>query len=185
MKRCLPIFNVKLAQRDLAPLYRLRGRDGEGKTGMARFIIRGGIIAIPALLLFSISAHGELNKWVDGRGKVHYSDELPPPNVKAKTLATPSAVSGVPAQSSLAEREAERKKALNAKEEDAQKAAQKEKDELAKQKNCAGAKANLNTFQSSAPVVTYNDKGERNIMDDSARQQNIEEANKQISLYCN
>ena len=28
-------INVKLAQRDLVPLYRLRGRDGEGETVMA------------------------------------------------------------------------------------------------------------------------------------------------------
>ena len=141
---------------------------------------------LPIFLLFlSVSAHGALNKWVDADGKVHYSDEPPPSNVKSKTLAIPSAASGVPAQKSIAEREAERKKSLKAKEEAAQKAAQQQESELAKQKNCAGAKANLNTLESHAPVATYNDKGERSLMDDSARQQGIEEANRQISMYCN
>jgi hypothetical protein len=137
------------------------------------------------LLLLNVSAYGALNKWVGADGRVHYSDESPPSNVKAQTLATPSAVSGVPVQKTVVEREAERKKALKAKEEAAQKAAQKEKDELAKQKNCEGAKANLRTFGSNARITTYNDKGESINMDDATRQQGIEEANKQISTYCN
>lgn len=94
------------------------------------------------LLLLSVSAHGALNKWVDAEGKVHYSDEPPPSNVKAQTLATPSEISGVPAQKTVAEREADRKKALKAKEEAAQKAVQQQERELAKQKNCESAKAN-------------------------------------------
>jgi hypothetical protein len=151
---------------------------------MANFI-RGCIFAIPVLLLLSISAHGALNKWVDAEGKVHYSDEAPPPNVKAQTLVAPSAASGVPAQKTVAEREAERKNALKAKEEAAQKAAQQQDNEVAKQKNCAGAKANLRTLESNAPIATYNDKGEKIIIDDTARKQGIEDANKQISTYCN
>ncbi len=137
------------------------------------------------LLLLSVSAHGALNKWVDAEGKVHYSDEPPPSNVKAQTLATPSEISGVPAQKTVAEREADRKKALKAKEEAAQKAVQQQERELAKQKNCESAKANLRTLESNARIATYNDKGESINMDAAARQQGIEEANKQISTYCN
>ena len=49
------------------------------------------------LLLLSFSAYGALTKWVDADGKVHYSDEPPPVNVKTKTLATPhEPASGVP-----------------------------------------------------------------------------------------
>ena len=137
------------------------------------------------LFSLSISAYGALNKWVDADGKVHYSDEPPPANVKAQTLATPSAISGVAAQKSVAEREADRKKSLKAKEEAEQKAAQQQENELAKQKNCEAAKANMRAYENSAPIATYNEKGERVIMDDSARQKNIEEGNKQINLYCN
>jgi len=39
--------NVKLAQRFVCPLARLRERVGERETGMASFIIRGGIFALP------------------------------------------------------------------------------------------------------------------------------------------
>ena len=88
-------------------------------------------------------------------------------------------------QKTVAEREAERKKKLKTKEEAAQKAAQQQENELIKQKNCTGARANLRAYESNAPIATYNDKGEKSNMDDSARQQGIEEANKQISTYCN
>lgn len=43
-------INVKLAQRFVCPLYRLRERVGVRETGMAVFIIRRGIFAMPVRL---------------------------------------------------------------------------------------------------------------------------------------
>lgn len=140
---------------------------------------------LPVLLfLLSVSAHGALNKWVDAEGNVHYSDEPPPPDVKAQALAVPSAARGAHAQKTVAEREAEWKKSKKAEEEAAQKAAQQQEISQAKQKNCAGAQSNLKTLESSSPIATYNDKGERVNMDDAARRKNIEDARKQIGIYC-
>jgi len=137
------------------------------------------------LLLLSFSAYAALTKWVDADGKVHYSDEPPPDNVKTKTLITPhSPASGVPAQKTFVEREAELKKAQKAKEETAQKAAQQQENALAKQKNCEAAKSNLRALENSPQIAAYNDKGERINMDDATRRKNIEEARKQISTYC-
>jgi len=137
------------------------------------------------LLLFCISAHGAVIKWVDDKGKVHYSDELPPPTVaKMQTLTTPT-VSGVPAQKTIAEREADRKKAKKAKEEAEQKTAQQQEKDLAKQKSCDAAKSNLRAYESNTPLVTYNAQGEKNLMDAAARQQGIDDANKLISTSCN
>lgn len=153
------------------------------------------------LLLFSLGAHGEITKWVDAEGKehvsgtlrkwvdadgkVHYSDELPPSNVQSKTLTTPSAASGVPAQKTYVEREAEWKKAQKAKEDAAQKSARQQEESMAKQKNCEAANANLRAFENSPRIVTYNTKGESIVMDNSTRQKEIEETRKQISAYCN
>ena len=137
------------------------------------------------LLSLSVSAYGALNKWVDSEGKVHYSDEPPPSDVTVQPLAIPSVASGVPAQKSIAEREAEWKKAKKEREEAAQNAAQQQEEALAKQKNCAGAKANLQTLESGMLITTFDEKGERVNMDDAARQQGIEDARKQISEYCN
>jgi len=133
----------------------------------------------------SINAYGVLNRWVDSDGKIYYSDEQPPTNVKSQTLLVSSPVSGVPAQKTVAEREMDRQKALKAKDEADAKAAQQQELLLAKQKNCDSAKLNLRTFESSQPVQTINEKGERTLIDATTRQQGIEEAHKQISLYCN
>ncbi len=138
------------------------------------------------LLLLSFSAYGALTKWVDAEGTVHYSDGTPPDNIKTKTFTAPrDQASGVPAAKTFVEREAEWKKAQKAKEETSQKDAQLQEEALAKQKNCAAAKANLKALETSQLILTYNDKGESTYMDDSARRQNIEEARKQISSYCN
>ena len=43
----LKYITVKLAKRDAVPLYRLRGRDGEGATGITSFITQGSTFAMP------------------------------------------------------------------------------------------------------------------------------------------
>ena len=137
------------------------------------------------LFLLSFSAYGVLNKWVDADGKVHYSDEPPPLDVKAKKLAMPSAASGVPAQKTYIELESELKKTQKAKEEAGQKASRQQEETLAKQKHCASLRTHLTTLENSPRIATYNDKGERTLMDDATRQKEMEEARKQISSNCN
>lgn len=142
------------------------------------------------LLLTSITSHAALNKWVDADGKVHYSDSAPA-DVKVKTLRSSVApdattpVSGVAAPKSLAEREVEWKKSQKNKEEATKKAAQEQEAALVKQKNCEIARNNLTTLQNSPAIVTYNEKYERVLMDDAARSQNIDDARKAVSSFCN
>lgn len=137
------------------------------------------------LLLLSFNAHSALTKWVDADGKVHYSDEPPPLNVEAKKLTTPSQPSGVPTQKTYVEQEAELRKTQKTMEEAEQKAAKQQEETLAKQKYCASLRATLTTLENSPSIATYNEKGERVIMDDAARRKEIEEARKQISSNCN
>lgn len=137
------------------------------------------------LLLLSFSAHGALTKWVDADGKVHYSDEPPPANVNAKTLVAPSAASGVPADKTYLERETERKKALKTQEETEQKAAKEQEAALAKQKYCSSLRANLTTMEKSPRIASYNEKGERVLMDETARQQQLAEIRQRIAAECN
>lgn len=142
------------------------------------------------LLLTSISTHAALNKWVDADGKVHYSDSAPA-DAKVKKLRSSNApdasapASGVPAQKSLAEREADWKKSQNVKDE-AEKKATLEKENVAiKQKNCDGARSNLAAYENSPRMVQYDAKGERSYLDETARAQKIDEARKAVSTYCN
>ena len=39
-------------------------------------------VLLPILVLASVGAQSELYRWVDADGKVHYSDQLPPANIK-------------------------------------------------------------------------------------------------------
>ena len=55
------------------------------------------------LLAFtSANVFADLKKWTDADGKVHYSDQPPPANVKAKTLRTTPVASGLMSASGVA-----------------------------------------------------------------------------------
>lgn len=141
---------------------------------------------LPICLLFlSFNSYGALTKWVDADGKVHYSDEPPPANVKAKTLVTPSAASGVPADKTYMEQETERKKALKTQEETEQKAVKQQEETVARQKRCSSLRANLFAYENSPRIATYNEKGEQVLVSDAARQQQLTEIRQRIAAECN
>ena len=148
------------------------------------------------LMLASTTAFAALSKWVDENGKVHYSDQPPPANVKAKTLrvtseaAAPVSASGVAAESApvaqktIAEREAELKKTQLAKKQAADKAAQEQARIDAEKADCAAAQLNLRALQEGMRIVEIDAKGERSYLDDAQRRQRIEKAQQDIKTYC-
>lgn len=142
------------------------------------------------LLLASFNSHAALHKWVDDQGHVHYSDSVAPPNVKSQTLresapAEASTGSAATPPKTLADIEAEQKRADKEKSDAAQKAAKEQEQAAAKQKYCADARSALATLENSPRLAVYDAQGERTIMDDEMRQQRIEEARKAISSNCN
>lgn len=148
------------------------------------------------LMLSSANAFAAISKWVDAQGQVHYSDQPPPPEAKAETLRSASGnegtagTSGVTAASApaapktIAEREAELRKAQQAKKEAADKAAQKQAATDAVKANCATAQQNLRTLQEGMRMVEIDANGERSYIDDTQRQQRIEKAQQEISNLC-
>jgi len=148
------------------------------------------------LMLVSANAIAELNKWVDADGKVHYSDQPPPANVKAKTLrvtsdtAAPMSASGVAAASApaapktIAEREAELKKAQQAKKEAADKTAKEQAKMEAEKSACTLAQQNLRALQDGMRMVEIDAKGERSYLDDEQRRQRTEKAQQDVKTYC-
>lgn len=148
------------------------------------------------LMLSSANAFAAISKWVDAQGQVHYSDQPPPPEAKAETLRSASGnegtagTSGVTAASApaapktIAEREAELRKAQQAKKEAADKAAQKQAATDAVKANCATAQQNLRTLQAGVRMVEIDANGERSYIDDTQRQQRIEKAQQEISNLC-
>jgi flagellar motility protein MotE (MotC chaperone) len=149
------------------------------------------------LMLASANTFAAVSKWVDAQGRVHYSDQPPPPEVKAETLRSASdsegtaGISGVTATSApaapktIAEREAELKKAQQAKQAAADKDVQKQAATDARKANCANAQQNLRTLQTGIRMMDVDANGERSYIDDKQRQQRIEKAQQEISNLCN
>ncbi|MBI5891412.1 MAG: DUF4124 domain-containing protein [Nitrosomonadales bacterium] len=147
--------------------------------------------AIVLLALVSLNARAGVHKWVDPDGTVHYSDTRPQNNdietqavrnVAGKDLAEAPAASS---PKSLAEREAEMKKARQEKMEAAEKQQQQDAQVQAKKSNCAAARENERTLEQSPRIVTYDEKGEKTYMEDSTRAQKLEEARRIIRESCN
>ncbi len=145
--------------------------------------------AIVILSLVSLHVHAGVHKWVDADGNVHYSD-APPAEVTTQTVRniagkdqTETPASNSP--KSVAEREAEMKKAKQAKEEAAQRKAQQDAEAETKKSNCATARQNVRTLEDNQYVTTYSESGERVVMNDATRAQQLETARKAISAYCN
>ena len=148
------------------------------------------------LMLASANTFAAISKWVDAQGRVHYSDQPPSREAKAEKLHSASdtesaagisdvtATSAPAASKTIAEREAELKKAQQAKQAAADKAAQKQAAENALKANCATAQENLITLQSGIRLVEVNANGERSYIDDTQRQQRIDKAQKDMSNYC-
>jgi hypothetical protein len=148
------------------------------------------------LMLASANGFGAVNKWVDSDGNVHYSDQSPPPETKAKILrSTPdtegtadsngkTATSAPAAPKTLAEKEAELKKQQKAKQEAADKAAKEQANAEATKAYCTAAQQNLKALQDGIRLVEVGTDGEHSYLDDAQRQQRITKAQRDISTYC-
>lgn len=153
-------------------------------------------ILLILLTLASASAFAGLHKWVDADGKVHYSDQPPPANVEATTLRSTSSAkdstteSGAAASSApaapktIAEREAELKKAQQAKKEAADKAAQKQAEADARRATCAAARHSLRALQDGVRIMEIGANDERTYLSDEGRQQRMDKARQDISTNC-
>ena len=116
------------------------------------------------------TASAALYKWTDAQGRIVYSDQPPAANVKTEQLRAPPPAANPNAAKEFAQREAEyRKKQADA----AEAAAKADKERVDGSKlveACAQARGQLKQLsESQLAVYRYNDKGEREVLDDDAR----------------
>jgi len=121
-------------------------------------------------VLLAPAAGGALYKWTDAQGRVVYSDQPPQGDVKTEQLRAAPPPANPNAAKELAQKQAEFQKRQG----DAAKAVEKSGKERANAtqlaENCAQAKGQLRQLGESQLVIyRYNDKGEREVMDDDAR----------------
>ncbi len=137
------------------------------------------------LLIFTAgNVHATATKWIDEQGNVHYSDMRPPTTAKSQQiLNTPeqaeTAASSVPTTDKATVKDAASKKA----------AAEKEKQEAElkalNKTNCAAAKQNLANLKDGMRIAVIDPtSGERAYMDDEQRAKNVEQAQQQITKFC-
>lgn len=147
---------------------------------------------VAGALLGSAPALSQTYKWKDADGKIHYSDQPPPPNVqdmtaaprKQSTPAAPTAKGAPPAKAkTYVEQEADfRKRQVEQAERDA--AAKKLADEAAeKKRNCEQVRGQLKSLQIGR-VTQTNANGERVYMSDAQIAQEVDRLKKSEASWC-
>ena len=160
--------------------------------------VLGATLALPAAAQW---------KWRDQRGQTQYSDTPPPPGTAEKDIlqrpnsaaaarrdvqaapAAASAASGAPAlvpKAADTELEAKRKKTEQKAEQEAadKKKADDAKVAAARAENCSRAKAQMRTLDSGMRISRTNDKGEREYLDDKAREQEVARTREAMASEC-
>ena len=157
------------------------------------------------LALAAAGAHAQsLWKWRDASGQLHISDTAPPAGTPAKNIISgppggvppaPSSLTpatapaaSAPAAASSAPSALDKKKmaadAQKAEKEAADKAAADAQNAAVRKDNCARAQASLSNLQSGQRIARVNDKGEREIMDDSMRATETRRAQDAVASSC-
>ena len=145
------------------------------------------------LLLLSASVQAQMYKWVDSSGKVHYTDQAPPANVKQKKLditTSPAPVVATPgkkapvASKTLADKEMDfNKRRKQADDAIAKQTKEAEEAKTAKE-NCDRARSIQRSLDENLRITQTNEKGERVFLDGEARQKELERAKKGVADWC-
>jgi Domain of unknown function (DUF4124) len=151
-----------------------------------------GFVAGMALCVASVAAESVPWKYRDAQGRIVVSDLPPPAGVQDKDIlerpttvvrraAAPAqaATASAPANPALAQRndpelDARRKKAAD--ELEMKQKLQQEKDAAQRTENCGRAKSHLAALNDGQRIARTNDKGEREILDDKGRAEEMQRA---------
>jgi len=120
-------------------------------------------------------------KWVDDKGETHYS-QTPPSATKVEVIRTPASSDSAPAVTAP-------QTGTSAPSEPAAGAADtpeaaKAEDAAIREKNCAGARRNLELLQTTGEVTVKDANGLLHVLTPDERKTRSEEAEKNIKEYC-
>jgi len=139
-------------------------------------LIHAAAFAVTAasLLLTAIPASAALYKWVDANGRVTYSDQPPPGNVKSEVVNAPTSPANPDAVKEMATQGADLKKRQAQRAEEQKKAEQARIDEANRQQFCVDARSQIRMYQSDLLLQRVNERGEPVYMDDSMKRKERE-----------
>jgi len=141
------------------------------------------VVFTVTILLFSASVSAQIYNWVDETGKIHYTDQPPPPHVNTKEQRLNiNAAPAVGSQSNAVsdEREEFEKRRKQRQENEAKDQAQAE----INKKKCTEAQTQLRMYADSPRLTIPDGAGGIVYVDDDLRQRRIDDANKAIATFC-
>jgi hypothetical protein len=151
-------------------------------------------------------AAAETYKWTDAEGKVHYSDQPPPANIKNPTTITPRRktsrsapqadadadapkppaakppVMAKPKTTQELDAEFRQRRVKEAEDEAARKKAEQEAAD--KKRNCAQATNNVKRLEQGGRLTRYNDQGEVEFLQDSEIAAELARARQAADSWC-
>ncbi len=154
------------------------------------------LVALAVLGLAAGAAQAQW-KWRDKSGQINASDRPPPMDVPEKDILarpTPDAVRRAPpanaasaasaaARTSL-EKDLEARKRAVDQEQAAKAKAEEEKLAATRAENCRRARSHLSALESGQRIARTNDKGEREVLDDRGRADEMRQAREVIASDC-
>lgn len=138
-----------------------------------------------AVLLVLNPVQGEIFKWTDDQGNVHYGDKPAENSQQLQINEESSAASRLTRE----QREERRRKLLEAFDEDREKAnrekAKQEKQKARIQKNCIYAKDRLKRYRVAGSLYRLDKDGNRVFMSEGEKQASVDRLQAEIDKYCN
>ena len=136
----------------------------------------------------AVSAQAQTYQWKDKNGRTVISDTPPPGSAKSSQVsdagpAAPAATT-TEAPKTLAEKDMEFRKRQQEAKDKAEKEAKEQAAAAEKRENCERARRNLAALESSQPLASIDENGQRKSMDNGMRQQEIERARQFIIETC-
>lgn len=143
-------------------------------------------------LLASLQAStvsAQVYQWKDSTGRTVISDTPPPTTKNSRAVsAAPAAVNTTSATDSApkttAEKDMEFRKRQKEAREKAEKEAQEQKIAAEKKDYCQRARQYLGTLESGELIATRDENGQRQVMDSTQRQRELDRARQEIAEHC-
>ncbi|MBK9704341.1 MAG: DUF4124 domain-containing protein [Betaproteobacteria bacterium] len=127
-------------------------------------------VALVMAVSLSLPAAAALYKWTDANGRVVYSDQPPPGDVKSERLQAAPPPANPHAVREMANQEAELKKRQQERTKQAEDQAKLRADASKRAADCTRAETQARALGASQQVIyRFNEKGERVALDDAAR----------------
>jgi hypothetical protein len=144
------------------------------------------IITLIAILL-PLAAAAQVYTWKDASGKIHYSDQpAPDQGTKSRVLSIDKSASDdmAAAQKARTDKRLDANKETKDKQDAAAKAAKEKADDEQRQKDCERARLSVQGLESGQIRYRMGANGEREALEDSARQAEIDNARRIMDATC-